>query len=252
MAGGDPALLDALLRGVWSEIGGAFFQHCWSPRRCRYDLNPGDINLRDHTPAPFVALDWGISAPTVAYLIVPNPPGIDAPKGSLLLLDELYICASNRSGRDWTRGANLSNSEQADCLKQWLARWRLTVDDVKILVDDAVFSGNGSPWGSVAGDWKRAGVTLKPAEKARTSVRDGLAMLRNRMRAAQVDHTAPWLLWSPRCEGWEASVPTLPRHPRDPEAIGDGAADHALDAVRYGVAWYAGRWITGPSGFRVY
>jgi hypothetical protein len=252
MAGGDPSLLAALLQGEWSELGGAFFQHCWSPKRCRHDaINPGTLNLRD--TSAFVALDWGISSPTVAYLVLPNPPGTGAPKGSLLLLDELYICATTRSGRDWNRGANLSNSEQAGVLIDWLQRWNLGPNDLKLLADDALFSNNGSPTGSIAGDWRQAGVHLRPAEKARTPLRAGWAQLRSRLAATGIDYTAPWLQWSTRCAGWEATVPTLPRHARDPETLADGCADHAADAARYAITWWSSKWATGrASNFIVY
>ena len=113
MAGGDPAMLAALLEGRWDlDLGGSFFAHCWSPRRCRKVVRPGDINLREHNPKPFVCMDWGVAAPTVAYLMIPNWDG--APKGSLLMADELYIAALDRGGRrNWSKGAHMPNAEQA-------------------------------------------------------------------------------------------------------------------------------------------
>ena len=76
MSGGDPAMQAALLEGRWDlDLGGSFFASCWSPRRCRRVVRPGDINLRDHHPKPFISMDWGSAAPTVAYLCVPNPAG---------------------------------------------------------------------------------------------------------------------------------------------------------------------------------
>ena len=224
--------------GIWI-LGGAFFASCWSPRRCRYAISPGEIYLRGHSPRPFVVMDHGYAAPTVAYLVIPNPPGIDAPKGTLLLADELYLCSSNVSGRrDWARGSCLPSSEQAAAMIEWLQRWGLQKGDVKILGDDAMWNSNGHISGSIAQEFRAAGVTLTRAQKMKTPVAAGLQMLRNRMHATRRDETQPWLLWSPACEGWEATVPSIPRHPRDPETIADGAIDHALDAVRYGVAWY--------------
>ena len=41
MAGGDPAMLAALLEGRWDlDLGGAFFAPCWSPTRCRHHVRP--------------------------------------------------------------------------------------------------------------------------------------------------------------------------------------------------------------------
>lgn len=252
MAGGDPALLDALLRGVWSEIGGGFFQHCWSPTRCRVPIIPGSINLRDHHPSPFAVFDWGTASPTVGYIVVPNPPNIECPKGSLLLADEVYLCHSSRSGRDWSRGAQLSNAQQASIITDWLFRWKLTPADLPMLVDDAIFASNGSPNGSVAGDFRRAGIRFRPVGKSSTPEVGGLVMLKNRMLASQKDWTQPWLLWSQVCEGWEATIPSISRHPRDPETIADTAVNHALDAARYAVAYFHSRWKTGSGSIRLW
>jgi hypothetical protein len=240
MSGGDPAMLAALLEGRWDmDLGGAFFASCWSPTRSRFAIDPKDIYLRGLSPKPFVVMDHGYAAPTVAYLVIPNPPGINAPKGTILLADELYLCASNVSGRrDWARGSCLPSSEQAAALIEWMKPWGLQKGDVRILADDAMWNSNGHITGSIAQEFRAAGVTLSRAEKLKTSVAAGLQKLRNRMHATRRGETQPWLLWSPACEGWEATVPSIPRHPRDPETIADGAIDHALDAVRYGVTWY--------------
>jgi hypothetical protein len=255
MAGGDPALLAALLRGDWNVdlAGGSFFGHVWSPTRCRYHIRPGEINLRDHHPRPFVAMDWGISSPSAALLFIPDPPGIDAPKGSLLLADECYMAASTLGGnRDWAKGSNLSSAEQAGVLIEWLRRWNLRPDDLPILCDDAVFSNTGSVHGSTAADFRAAGVRLTPAEKMRTPMVSGLAMMRNRMAATKKDYQSPWLLWSPACAAFEATVPGVPRHPRDPETIAPGAIDHVADACRYGLTWYEARYLTGNTNLHLW
>lgn len=253
MAGGDPAMYAALIEGRWDlDLGGAFFASCWSPTRCRHFIRPGDITLRQHSPAPFVAMDWGYSAPSVAYLVVPNPPGVDCPQGTLLLADELYIAGIGPSGRrDWLKGACLPSSEQAMILREWLQRWGVGPNDIRVLIDDQVFAHQGSERGSVAADFRSAGVVLQRAEKAKTPVSVGLNMLRNRMHAAGRDRRQPWLLWAPSCEGWEATVPSLVAHPRDPECLADGQPDHAADAARYAVTWFEARWKSG-SGFRLW
>ncbi len=254
MAGGDPAMLAALLEGRWDmDLGGAYFASCWSPTRCRQLINPGGINLRLHSPKPFVALDWGYAAPTVAYLVVPNPQGLACPKGTLLLADELYLSSFGTGGnRDWRRGACLPSSEQARLLIEWLERWGVGPHEIPIIADDAVFAHQGSERGSTAGDFRHAGVRLQRAEKAKTPVAVGWNMVRNRLHATRRDQTQPWLLWSPACEGFEATVPSLPRHPRDPETVADGCCDHAADAVRYATTWYQARPKCGPTNFRVY
>lgn len=250
MAGGDPAMLQALLKGVWGDVGGSYFQHCWSPRRCRHETNAQPFNLTGHSPKPFISMDFGVSAATVAYLFVPNPE--DTPRGTLWMADECWISPTNRSGRDWNKGCHMSCAEQAELLLEWMGRWGLSPANTRILCDDAVWSRNGSPRGSVAGDFAASGLKLTKAEKNSTREREGLVLVANRMRAARKDHTSPWLLWSPRCSGWEATIPTIQRHPRDPETIADGAIAHGLDAARYGIAWWQQRWATGQTAVRVW
>ena len=246
MAGGDPAMQAALLEGRWDlDLGGSFFAACWSPIRCRRVVRPGDINLREHSPKPFVCLDWGVAAPTTAYLCIPNPDG--APKGSILLADELYIAAVDRHGRrDFTKGCQMPNAEQAEAIREWLHRWGVTPFDIPIVADDAIWNATGGHQGSVAGDFRAAGVPMKRAEKMMQREAVGLSVLRNMLSASDKDPSRPWLLWSPACAGWEATVPSLPKHPRDPEVIADGCANHALDAVRMGVSWYQRRYKCGP------
>ena len=252
MSRGDPEVLDALLMGKWGDLGGgSAFGWCWSPRRCRHDI-PDGYSVRNHLPRAFVCLDHGIASPTVAYLVLPDPPEIDAPKGSLLLLDEAYICSRTRSGREWNKGAMLSNFEQADVLRDWLARWDLTPENTKCLADDAIFARNGSPNGSTAGDFKQAGMKLYPACKANTSEAGGLGMVKSRMAASRKNYNSPWLLWTHRCAGWEATIPSLAKDINRPELVANGQPNHALDAVRYATTFYGGKGNPGQSNYRVW
>ena len=127
-------------------------------RRSLRDVRPGGIQPQDLKRA-FVAMDWGCSAPTVAYLCLPEPTG--CPKGSIWLLDESYVAASTAGGqRDWSLGQYLSNAEQAMGIIEWLGRWNLGPGTTKVIADDAVFNATGSDRGSTAGDFKAAGCPL--------------------------------------------------------------------------------------------
>lgn len=242
-AGDDPALLDAWLHGRLDvDIAGSFFGSSYSVKRSLRDIKPGGISQEELGKA-FVCMDHGIAAPTVAYLCLPDPIG--TPKGSIWMLDEFYVAASTGSGRDWTRGAYLSNAEQAAGIIEWLERWGLRPGSTKIVADDAVFNQNGSDRGSTAGDFKHAGCPLFRAGKMNMREANGLGLMRTMLQATGRDQETPWLQWSMACQGWMATVPTLPRHPRDVEKIADGCANHACDAARYGIAWYRAKWLTG-------
>ena len=243
-AADDPALLDAWLHGRLDvDIAGAFFGSSFGIRRSLRDVRPGGIRQEELKRA-FVAMDWGCSAPTVAYLCLPDPEG--APKGSIWLLDEFYVASSTAGGqRDWTRGTYLSNAEQAAGIIEWLSRWNLKPGTTRVVADDAVFNATGSDRGSTAGDFKAAGCPLVRAGKMNQREANGLALVRTMLQAAGRDPETPWLLWTKACEGLMATWPTLPRHPRDVEKIADGCANHSLDAVRYGVQWWRAKWKTG-------
>ena len=243
-AGDDPALLDAWLHGRLDvDIAGAFFGSSFSARRSLREVKPGGIP-KDELQRAFVCMDWGCSAPTVAYLCLPDPAG--TPKGSIWLLDEFYVASSTAGGqRDWTRGCYLSNAEQAVGIIDWLARWGLNPKTTKVVADDAVFNATGGPKGSTAGDFRDAGCPLHRAGKMNQRESNGLALVRTMLQAAGRDAETPWLQWSMACQGLMATWPTLPRHPRDVECIADGCANHSLDAVRYGVQWWRAKWMVG-------
>jgi len=211
-------------------------------------VRPGGIDPTKLRRA-FVCMDMGCSAPTVAYLCLPDPDG--PPKGSIWLLDEFYVASSTAGGqRDWTRGTYLSNAEQAVGIIEWLSRWGLKPGTTRVVADDAVFNATGSDRGSTAGDFKAAGCPLVRAGKMNQREANGLALVRTMLQAAGRDPETPWLLWTRACEGLMATWPTLPRHPRDVEKIADGCANHSLDAVRYGVQWWRAKWKTGSAKSR--
>ena len=99
------------------DIAGAFFGSSFGIRRSLRDVRPCGIP-QDQLRRAFVCMDWGCSAPTVAYLCLPDPEG--APKGSIWQLGKFYIAASTAGGqRDWTRSNYLSNAEQAVEIIEW-------------------------------------------------------------------------------------------------------------------------------------
>lgn len=255
MAGGDADMLGALLYGDWAaDLGGAFFAAQWSPMRCRFNVKPGQLNLRQ--AQAFVAIDWGSASPSAAYLLAPNPPNM--PKGTIAILDECYICRTDVGGsRDYNRGVYMSNQEQATTIREWLDPWLLphdlTVRDIKILMDDAQFANIGiENQGCIAGDFQKAGLPVRKAEKLLTKEANGLAVLRSRLAATRRDPEHPWLVWDPRCEAWEATMPTLTANPSRPEELAPGSCNHACDAVRMGVTWWERKWRSGGSNFRVW
>jgi len=64
---------------------------------------------------------------------------------------------------------------------------------------------------------------------------EGLSIVRSTMAATGKEPRAPWLMWAQYCEAWEATVPGLIKHPRDPNVCANGQPDPILDAVRMGI-----------------
>ena len=98
------------------------------------------------------------------------------------------------------------------------------------IMDDAVFSAHGSEAGTLAAEYRRAGLIVHPARKG-DRVSGWETMRRLMANAGKPDE--PGLYVSSRCEYFLATVPFLDRDDKRPEDINTRSADHAADAVRY-------------------
>ena len=252
MAGGDAALMAALLEGSWEiDAGGSYFAPpTWSTKRCRKTIERGSVDLvREKC---FLSFDWGIGAPSACALLWPNPPG--TPTGTIYVIDELYIADRTLGGqRNWSKGVYLDNRGQAAVIKEWLYDgWGTNPSEIQAIADDAIFASTGSAQGSVAAEFKDCGVVFRPANKMQHRLAEGLSIVRSAMAATGKNSDAPWLMWSQHCEAWEATVPGLVKHPRDPNVCADGQPDHILDAVRMGILWWRSKYKSGSSNYRVW
>ena len=245
MAGGDDQLMKALLEGSWDiEAGGSFFSPpTWSTKRCRRVIERGSIDLVQQKC--FLSFDWGVGAPSACALVWPNPPG--TPKGSLWVIDEMYICDRSLGGaKNWSKGVYLDNRGQAAAIKEWLEDgWGCSPNSLVAIADDAIFAATGSAKGSVAAEFQECGVPFRKAQKMQHRLAEGLSLVRSMMAASGRDVDDPWLQWSQYCHAWEATVPGLVKHPNDPNKCAEGQPDHILDAVRMAVMWWKGKWKVG-------
>ena len=91
-------------------------------------------------------------------------------------------------------------------------------------MDDAIFARNGSPNGSVAGDFRQSGVRMTPVGKNVVGLEAGLGKLKSRLASTRKDHTSAWLTWSRRCAGLEATLPSLARNPNNVERLASGTS----------------------------
>lgn len=232
----DPELLKAWLEGDWTtHVRGAFFGAVLDQSRNLVERWPG---IPAHWPAPYLAHDFGVSAPSTTYIIAVSPgdKGPDErwyPRDSLIVVDEL---ATNEPGR-LDRGMGYTVPVLAEHIKELCARWPQSTDGrfqrvrPTGVADDAIFAATGSGAGSISEEFRRAGVNFSPAKKADRLT--GWNIMRRLLQDAGKPDM-PGLYIARHCEyAWE-TLPILGRDPRRVEDLDSRGPDHAADALRYG------------------
>jgi len=255
----DPELGKAWLNGDWSIIRGAYFANVLDEHRNMVEpwgklptgygverstefLTHGEIISRDPWRVT-LAHDFGVTAPSVTYICAESPgakgpDGVHYPRGSIILVDEDACVHPD----DSNQGMGLTIPDQASRILAMCERWGCRPEGS---ADDAIFNKTGSQAGSIADEFKRAGVRFHRAHKG------GRISGWQRMRRLLADAgkpDVPGLYVSRKCSYWWETVPALPRDPRNPEDVDSSAPDHAADACRYGLAWQPP--VVGNTGIR--
>lgn len=234
-AAGDDALYLAWETGDWNAIAGAFFTAVLSPRLW---LPASDAEreawcriLHDHAGdwATGVAIDWGMSAPSVALLgatamgQVEGPDGRPFQAGSKVVLDELHTAA----GDDPTVGLEVPAKELARQVGARCDEWGI---DRAGVIDDA----RGLDGSTLIDDFREAAeFDLRRPLKDRIS---GWRTLRGMMAATKKnDPDQPGIWISARCRYLAETLPTLLRSQLSPEDLQQKPKqpDHGADALRY-------------------
>jgi hypothetical protein len=225
----DPELRKAWLTGDWNIARGAFFAGVlgeknkveeWEPRRY------WNFHL-------YLGHDYGSSAPSVTYIVARSlggrgPDGRFYPAGSILLLDELATAERH----DPSQGLGYTIPHLAEMITELAQKWGIRRPSG--VADDACFARHGHLAGSIADEFRQAGVYWRRARKGNRVA--GWATLRRMMEDAGKPDRAGFYV-STRCRYWWETVPSLPRDPRRPEDVDTRAPDHAADASRYAVVW---------------
>lgn len=232
----DPELLKAWLEGDWTtHVRGAFFGAVLDQSRNLVERWPG---IPARWPTPYLAHDFGSSAPSTTYIIAVSPgdKGPDGrwyPRDSLIVIDEL---ATNEPGR-LDRGMGYTVPVLAEHIKEMCARWPQSEDGrfqrvrPTGVADDAIFAATGSGAGSISEEFRRAGISFYPAKKADRLT--GWNVMRRLLQDAGKPDM-PGLYIARHCEyAWE-TLPVLGRDPRRVEDLDSRGPDHAADALRYG------------------
>ncbi len=234
----DLELRRAWIEGSWTAATGAYFAAVLDEARCALEpsaWSPETFREQRRSVqrawSPFLAHDFGVSAPSVTLLCLQSPgtKGPDGhfyPRGSVLLVDEL---ATHEPG-NLTRGLGWTVPRLAGEIKELCERWDVEPNGV---ADDACFaSARGYGAASIADEFAAAGVAFRPARKA--DRRSGWERMRRLLADAGTPDRAG-LYASRRCTYFWETVPFLPRDPRRLDDVDSRAADHCADCARYAV-----------------
>ena len=220
----DPALYKAHRHGDWSAIVGDYFGGVWSHARAVFDHHevPPDLfsSLR-------LSIDWGSAAPCasvlggqLAYDVRLSDDRV-MPKGSWVIYDE-HVEADPKN---ISRGTGRTPAQIAPSLHAMCARSGVRARGVIDSAAEARTAGRAEA--SIGDLFREAGVRVSPARKGARVPR--FELLKQLMANGE-------FFVASRCRYWLATVPALPRDPRNPEDVDSSANDHALDATSYLIA----------------
>lgn len=234
---GNPALVRAMLEGDWNIVAGGALDDVWSPRV---------IVPRFKVPSSWYvdrSFDWGSAHPfSVGWWA--EADGSEAtlsdgstfcpPRGSLVLCGEWYGAKGPNEGlkmspRDVALG--IREREEAMLADKYIPRQpKAGPADNQI----RAVSQPGTP--TIAEEMERAGVKWLPSDKAPGSRKNGLELLRSRLREAGKEYPEnPAIYFMEHCRSAIAHLPVLPRDSKDPDDVDSSAEDHDYDMVRYRV-----------------
>ncbi|ROO23779.1 terminase large subunit domain-containing protein [Salinisphaera orenii] len=226
----DAELQKAWLHGDWNIARGAFFGQVFDT--ARNVIAPWAKLPDDPDWEFFVAGDHGSAAPAVFYLCARSMGAQDNdgrfyPADSIVLFDEIAFVEKDTLNQ----GLGMTVPDMASLVIAACHQWVMTPAGC---MDDACFSNHGSDAGTLAQEYRRAGLRIDKADKGERLA--GWQKMRRMMADAGLPDK-PGLYISERCGYWLRTVPYLDRSQNRPEDLDTTAADHGADACRYALTY---------------
>lgn len=242
---GDPALVEAMLNGDWSQVSGGAIDDVWKPQHviCR----PFKIPLEWRIDR---AYDWGETKPwACVWFAEANGEEVEverlerqvdgsikpvkvkwAPyRGTVFAIREVY---------GWNGKANEGNRmtirEQAEVIKGVDREFREDGHIVKAGPADSSIWDARNNTKSFADEFKDLGVHWVKADKSPGSRVMGLSTVRRMLKAAaDVPMEHPAFIVFDTCSQIIRTLPILPRAQHNPDDVDTNAEDHVWDCCRY-------------------
>jgi hypothetical protein len=235
-AGQDEAILKAWVEGDWNIARGAYFADVID--QATHMLPSAFPWVIDKQWKSFVSVDWGSSAPAVAYFCLRATGDHHfhdkaLPRNSLILLDEISTAHPN----DPTIGMGWPPGKLAEAIVERCEHWGINKHGC---ADDAAGLGMGDNLISV---FEQYGLYFERPQKGRIQ---GWSVMRELLANAKERNGRPGLFVSERCKHWWRSVPFLPRDEHRVEDVDTNCDDHPADSCRYAAMYVADR--TGGFG----
>ena len=218
---GSPQLVEAWLKGDWSQITGAYFP---------------EFSLDKHVIPPFEipkhwarfrSFDWGSAKPfSVGWWAVASEETrlgrVAIPRGALVRYREWYGVLTRPDGSfEPNVGLKMLNTDIA----KGIAERSAGEEYVYSVADPAIFAEDGGP--SIAEQmWVSQRINFTRADNARIA---GWQQLRDRLGGE--DH--PMIFFFSTCIHTIRTIPTLQHDKTRQEDIDTDAEDHAADECRY-------------------
>lgn len=228
---GDPVRLQQWLFGDWTRGEGLMFP---SFDQAKHVVTAQRETADPDSFRPHIAIDWGISSPSVALLGLRAKRAMSfdkdrpLPAGSVIVADEvtdaIFGDDNLNTSSEWPPD-RLAERAASMCASHGVKRPSGVVDSARGLQGDTVLQmmrDTGSFW------------SLRLPKKGRRA--EGWAHINSMLlAAAERDPHRPHLYISERCRLLLATLPNAVRDERDPDDWADTphCPDHAGDALRY-------------------